>query len=220
MLPKYVEEFNNIRNDIQELSKTIIEAYRMELDGFKVRDVSKLDAAKKLLKGVDERANIIDNRIIKVFALFEPEAALLRELVALFKTTNELSRIASTGKKYATTMKVHIEEEVDLKEIESYLIHIHEAAIRAVEFAVRLEDEPQAYEEDFRQTMLEESKTDDLYAVLEKEILSKVCQGEDVTLNYINILNIARKFERVADHAANIAKLYLYAKKGGSMEIY
>ena len=35
------------------------------------------------------------------------------------------------------------------------------------------------------QTMLEESKTDDLYAVLEKEILSKVCQGEDVTLNYI-----------------------------------
>ena len=133
---------------------------------------------------------------------------------------NELTRIASTGKKYAVSMKIHIEEEVNFSDIESYLIHIHEAAIGAVEFAVRLQDDPERYEEDYRQTMLEESKTDDLYAILEKEILSKVCQGEDVTLNYINILNLARKFERVADHAANIAKLYLYAKKGGSMEIY
>jgi len=220
MHQKYVDEFNGIRNDIKELSVNIIQGYKMELEAFKERDVAKLDASKSVFKGIDTKANAIDNRIIKVFALFEPEAKLLRELVALLKTTNELSRISSSGRKYAVNMKTHIEEKVDFKGIEEYLILIHEAAVKALEYATRLDDDTEKYEEDYKKTMIQEAKTDDLYSVLEKEILSKMCQGEDLTLNYINILNIARKFERVADHAANIAKMYLYAKKGGSIEVY
>ena len=220
MLQKYVDEFNGIRNDIKELCSNIISAYKMELEGFKKRDIKALDESRKIFKAVDVKANKIDNRIIKVFALFEPEAALLRELVALLKTTNELSRIASSGRKYAANMRTHIEEEVDFGGIEEYLVMIHEAAIKALEFASRLDDDAEKYEEDYKKTMIQESKTDDLYSILEKEILAKMCQGEDMTLNYINILNIARKFERVADHAANIAKMYIFAKKGGSIEVY
>lgn len=220
MLQKYVDEFNGIRNDITELCSKIINAYKMELEGFKKRDIKVLDESRKIFKTVDVKANKIDNRIVKVFALFEPEAALLRELVALLKTTNELSRIASSGRKYAANMRTHIEEEVDFGGIEEYLVMIHEAAIKALEFASRLDDDAEKYEEDYKKTMIQESKTDDLYSILEKEILAKMCQGEDMTLNYINILNIARKFERVADHAANIAKMYIFAKKGGNIEVY
>lgn len=220
MLQKYVDEFNGIRDDIKLLCSNIIDGYKIELEGFKKRDVKVLEEAKKIFKSVDSKANAIDNRIIKVFALFEPEAKLLRELVALLKTTNELSRIASSGRKYASNMRTHIEEDVDFKGIEEYLVMIHEAAIKALEFAARLDDDTEKYEEDYKKTMIQESKTDDLYSILEKEILAKMCQGEDMTLNYINILNIARKFERVADHAANIAKLYIFAKKGGNIEVF
>ena len=220
MLQKYVDEFNGIRDDIKTLCADIINGYKMELQGFKKRDVTVLEESKKIFKTIDAKANAIDNRIIKVFALFEPEAKLLRELVALLKTTNELSRIAASGRKYANNMRTHIEEEVDFQGIEEYLILIHEAAISALEFSARLDDDAEKYEEDYKKTMIQESKTDDLYSILEKEILNKMCQGEDMTLNYINILNIARKFERVADHAANIAKLYIYAKKGGTIEVY
>jgi phosphate transport system protein len=118
-------------------------------------------------------------------------------------------------------MKIHIEEKVDFTGIEEYLLLIHEAAVSALEYATRLDDDTEKYEEDYKKTMIQEAKTDDLYSVLEKEILSKMCrQGAELTLNYISILDIARKFERVADHAANIAKMYLYAKKGGSIEVY
>lgn len=220
MLPKYVDEYSAIRNDIKDLSQKIIGAYKLQLEGFESRDITKLEESKSLLKSIDSKSNDIDNRIIKIFALFEPEAGVLRELVALLKTTNELTRIAASSKKYAFNMKIQIEEKVTFSGIEGYLTLIHKAAINALEYATRLDDDMEKYEEDYKKTMIEESKTDDLYVVLEKEILSKMCQGEDMSINFMRILNIARKFERVADHAANIAKMYLYAKKGGSMEVY
>jgi len=140
--------------------------------------------------------------------------------VAFLKTTNELSRIASSGKNYAKNMKRHIEAGIDFNGIEEYMINIHMAAISALESATDIEKDTTGYEKNYANTIVEENKTDDLFKILEKEILKKVCCKDDVSENYINILNLVRKFERVADHAVNIAKMFLYAKKGGKIEVY
>lgn len=221
MLPKYENEFNEIRGFIKELSQNILKAYRLELEGFKSRNLSLLDESREILKEIDAKANEVDNKIIKIFALFEPEAGLLRELVAFLKTTNELSRIASSGRNYAKNMKRHIESGVDFTGIEEYMINIHLAAISALEFATDIENSTAEYEKKYTDTLVEENKTDDLFKILEREILKKVCsKNSDASEKYINILNLMRKFERVADHSVNIAKMFLYAKKGGKIEVY
>ena len=220
MLTKYENEFNEIRRSIKGLSDVIVKAYLLGLEGFQDRDPAKLDESKSILKNIDVKTNEVDNKIIKIFALFEPEASLLRELVALLKTTNELSRIASGGKNYAKNMKKHIEEGISFEGIEDHMIEIHRAAINALASATDIEKDTEEYEKKYANTIVEENKTDELFAILEKEILKRVCNKEGALENYINILNIVRKFERVADHSVNIAKMFLYAKKGGKIEVY
>jgi phosphate transport system protein len=68
--------------------------------------------------------------------------------------------------------------------------------------------------------MVEESKSDDLYALMEKNILDFKILSDDFIANYAKILSTVRKLEKMADRAVAVAKLVLFAKSGGELKLY
>lgn len=222
MLPEHQKEVTEITSEILSLGRDIIEIHKESLKAFKNSDSKKLGEIKELAetKDIDSKANKIDNSIVKALALFEPEASELRSLVAMLKITNEYMRILNTAKKYSNKMKVSFENsEFNIAPIKDYITQIHIAAINSFEYAVSLvEAQDEEFDNLYRKIKIEESKTDDLLQLIEKEITSN-SQSEFI-FEYISISTVTRKLERVADHSVNIANLIYFAKKGGKLSSF
>lgn len=222
MLSKHDEKLEEIKSLLINWSNDIVKANEKVLDGFKTSMNGKCDEVLNELKDSEVRANMIDNEIITALALFGPEAADLRGLISYLKITSELLRASDQTSSFAKNIRNQLRSELNFEEFSEYIIHLHQCTIYALKYAIEGFDtvkESEA-EEILRKVKIEESKTDDMYAILEKNIMSQVCKRVDVSPDYIRALSSIRKLERIADRAVNISKLTMYEKKGGEIGEY
>jgi len=222
MLPRYESKIIEIQEMLGTLIREVIEAHQQALGSYKKRDLDGFDKVRSILKTIQQEANIIDNEIVKTFALYGPEAQELRLLISYLKMTNELIRIGEGAKKYARRMKEHCQSDCKLDDLNDIIIKLHTSSINALQYiSVCFENHEECdYGDIYRSVMVEESKSDDLHSILEKEILSRIIIEGDLSIEYVRVLGTLRKLERAADHAINIAKLMLYSKEGGEIQSY
>lgn len=222
MLPRYENKLNEIRGMISDLLSQIIRCSEETLQGFESGKNALYESGRNHLKNLQSDANRIDNEIIKTFALFGPEADELRLLVAYLKMTNELDRIGDGMRKYAKRLEEHCKSECDLSVLNSAIIQLHKTTLNALHYIHECLGSKELCdaEELYRRVMVEESKNDDLFSIMEKELLSLIISSGELSVEYVKVLGTLRKLERSGDRAVNIAALLLYAQKGGEMHIY
>lgn len=196
----------------QNLSYPLLKRHFKEL---KMRSTSHFKTAREgNLKHLSYMADSVDNNIIVALALYAPEAGELREMIAMLKATNELVRIADASKKFSKGMQEIIEAGVDISDIKQYIMEPHTISIKSIKLVI---DSFKSFSLDlYRAIHIEEEKSDEIFGILQKEILSKT-GSEESAVNYIKIIKTIKKHERVTDHCENIAKLIHYAKEGGKL---
>jgi phosphate transport system protein len=65
--------------------------------------------------------------------------------------------------------------------------------------------------------LVDSSKSDDIYAIIEKDVL-KMIQCDDVAIeDYFNLLKTIRKSQKIIDRAESIATLLVFSKLGGEI---
>ncbi len=222
MLKRYENKITEIQEMITALLEKIIVSNQLTLDAFIHDKSDEYDLVKSQLKTIQSDANAIDNEIIKTFALFGPEANELRMLVSYLKMTNEIVRIGDGVKKYARRMKEHCESECHLTPLNNTIVQLHKSTINALQYLLQCFKEFTTcnIDEYYRKVMVEESKNDDLFAILEKEIMNLIIGEKELSIEYVKVLGTLRKLERSCDRSVNIANLMLYAKEGGSINVY
>jgi len=222
MLQKYEERLVDVKKMLVELGSEITMASERALSGIENLDVSRFESAKTLLKNIEAQANTIDNEIVITLALFGPEAKDLRKMVAYLKITNEMVKIAENVRGFSKRMALHLQANAPMSSLHEYSVHLCRTSIKAVTLAIETihgagnED----LEDIYRRVKVEESKTDDLYSILEKNVLSDMVQKIDQSAEFIQILSTMRKLERMADRSVNIVQLMIFARVGGEMKTY
>ena len=175
-----------------------------------------------MLKSIENDVNEIDNEIVKTFALFGAETHELRMLISYLKMTNELVKIAEGTKKYSRRMSEHCQSECDLVPFDNVIIQLHKSALNALQYIYECFENIETcnVEENYRKVMVEESKNDDLFAILEKDIMTQIISETDLSVEYVKVLGTLRKLERVCDRAVNVANLLMFAQEGGELKVY
>lgn len=222
MLQKYEERLIDIKKMLQELGTEVTMASERALGGIENLDVSRFESARTILKNTENIANAIDNEIVITLALFGPEARDLRKMVAYLKITNELVKIAENVRSFCKRMCGHLKSDISLNALHEYSVHLCKSATKAVTLAISTIDivEKETLEDIYRKVKVEESKSDDLYSILEKNILADIAKVIDQSADYIQILSTMRKLERMADRSVNIVQLMIFARVGGEMKTY
>lgn len=217
MLPNFEQKVNEIRKDIITMGEFVLSSFEESLHGIKDEEVDHFRTAREgNIKHLTYMADSVDNNIIVALALYAPEAGELRELIALLKITNELVRIAEASKKFSRGMQEIIEGGSDISGIKQYIIELHSVSIRSLKLVI---DSFKSFShEAYRAIHIEEEKSDEIFGIIQKEVLSSLNAAE-LTATYINIIKTIKKHERVTDHCENIAKLLHYAKEGGRMGV-
>ena len=222
MSTKYDNKIDEIREKIYFLLKTITTANELSLEAFQNFDKVKYKEVQNKLDKIGMQGDAIDNEIIKTFALFGPEAKELRFLVSYLKMTSEIVRIGEGVKKYTRRMKEHSQSDCNLQPLRSSIILLHKSSINALNYILECfaKNDECNFEDNYHKVLIEESMNDDLFSVLEKEILNKIISEKELSIEYVQVLGTLRKLERSCDRSVNISNLMMYAKEGGEISVY
>lgn len=222
MSTKYDNKIDEIREKIRSLLQTITVSNELSLEAYKTNDEEKYKDVKSNLDKVGAKGDEIDNEIIKTFALFGPEAKELRFLVAYLKMINEIVLIGEGVKKYSMRMKQHAQGDCDLSPLMPSIILLHKSSINALKYILECfnQNDNCNFEDNYRKVLVEESMNDDLFSVLEKDILNQIIGEKELSTEYVKVLGTLRKLERSCDRSVNIANLMMYAKEGGKISVY
>jgi len=222
MLPRYELKLNEIRGMISTLLSQIILTSEETLKAFETDNEELYETSRSHIKNIQVDANTIDNEIVKTFALFGPEADELRLLVAYLKMTNEIDRIGDGMKKYSKRLHEHCMGGCDMSVLTNAIIQLHKTTLNALQYILECLTNMERCDADdvYRKVMVEESKNDDLFSIMEKELLTLIINSNELSIEYVKVLGTLRKLERIGDRAVNIASLMLYAQKGGELRLH
>ncbi|QEZ89974.1 phosphate signaling complex PhoU family protein [Aliarcobacter cibarius] len=219
MLKPYETKLNNVKTEIQQIGISVIEALEVCLKALNDRKIEDLSNVEISEKKILVRSNEIDNIIVSTLALYSPEAKDLRRLVSFLKITNEMVRTAANTKDFAKMFKKSYSNDLNTAIILEYAIPLLKSALLSLQTATSIIDEhdEKHIEEKYHRVVVEESKTDDLYLMIEKNILKLITQKLDLSKEYFDILSSLRRLEKIADRAVSIAKLLQFAQIGGDI---
>jgi phosphate transport system protein len=217
MLANFKDDQETIKSQVKNIGEGLVESNRLLLQAIQDCDAKNFNDAKSHITNVSQKTNDIDNEIVRILALYNPEAKDLRQVVSYFKITNELLR-ATTNTRTFIKGFTEVCDDVDIQIINEYAIPMQASTVKAVKLAISMlnmdcEDE---LKETYNEVLIEESKTDDLYEMVEKNLFKQANESDDFE-KFHNMLRALRKSEKVADRATSIANLLLYIKVGGNI---
>ena len=217
MLPNFKTNVDDIKLKITDIGNGLLEANTLILSALTDCDPQKFSDAKSHIKNIGSKTDEIDNAIIKVLALYTPEAKDLRQVIAYLKTTNELSRACSNTRSFIRGF-MGVCKEVDGVTITEYAVPMQTATIAAVRNTISMIncDDDDEIQELYNDVLIEENKTDDLYEMVERKLSLQADDDEKSFEKFHRMLRALRKSGKIASRSISMANLLVYAKIGGN----
>lgn len=222
MLERADASLKTIESEIHDILDAIIESNAKAVEAYETKEKTHYEQARSLLLTLESDADAIDDAIVMNLgnpALSESERNLL---VTHLKIVYELVRIGSSTRKYSKRIETFCTESEIICPYEPLIVPLHQSALRAL-MLIRDCFKNMAFcdvEDNYRKVMVEESKNDDLYGIVEQEILGGIQNATERSVDFVKVLATIRKLERICDRAGNIANLMIFAKTGGKLSTY
>ncbi len=209
MLTKYEEKLISINEMMLAIGQKIVKANEVIYDGLKSGDYSKFKDAKESLAGIKDEARTVDKEIVITLALFAPEAKDLKTIISYLKMTNEYLRASSNTKSFLKNFPVKTDGELHFGAIMANIILLQKASLAAIKNAVSMlsKEDQEAKEDLCVKANMEESKADDIYSLIEKDLFVEMLNAKELSQEYFQALSLIRKIEKIADRAACMASL-------------
>ena len=219
MLKPYEAKLLLIKEEILKIGADVIDSLELSLNALTQKNIGDLKNVEITEKKLQIKSNEIDNMIVTTLALYSPEAKDLRQLVSYLKITNELVRTGSNAKDFAKKFRKSYSDDLNTSIIIEYAIPLLRSSLLSLQTSISIIDETDSkhVEEKYHRVIVEESKTDDLYLMVEKNILKLITKNLDLSKEYFDILSSLRRLEKIADRAVSIANLLQFAQVGGDI---
>jgi phosphate transport system protein len=204
------QELAQLKQDLVHMATLAETAIGKAIGSLLVRDV---ELAEDVLRGdgaVNRLELDIDERCLRMLALYQPEAGDLRFIAAALKIDNDLERIADQAVNIAERSLVllrepplkplidipHMAEMVQLMLKQSVDAFVHRDTVLA------------------RAVCQRDDAIDRLDDQLFRELLTYMMENHHAITRAVNLILVSRHLERVADHATNIAENVIYLVEG------
>jgi len=216
MLSNFDTSLQSIKKKIINIGDGLVKSNELLLSALGDCDTKKFEEAKSHIKNISSKTDEIDNEIIKVLALYAPEARDLRQVVAYLKITNELSRACSNTRSFIKGF-TDVCGSIDVETINEYTVPMQASTVKAVTIAVSMIniDDVDEIQELYNEALIEESKADDLYEMVERKLSTQAAESNDFEKFY-KMLRALRKSSKIASRAIGMANLLVYVKIGGN----
>lgn len=210
-----MEELNRIRHDILAMGTRVEEDLGKALAALKMQD---LELAREVKAGdavVNAMQLKIEDQVAILIATQQPVARDLRELVTLFKVTDNLERAGDYAVHLAKTAK-KLAGEPPFRQIEQLerMAEIGQEMIRGAVAAFLDQDVDAA-----RRIAARDDAIDHEHKALVEEVLGLMRESPDLIQRATKLLTTSSYLERLGDHMTNICEAVIYMVEGRREEL-
>jgi len=218
MLPTFRTNLDEVKTKISSIGEDLVKANELILDALKDCNQERFSEARNTIKNISSRTDEIDNAIIKILALYTPEAKDLRRVVAYFKITNEVARACSNTRSFIRGFTA-VCGDLEINLINEYTLPMQASTVKAIKTSIMMINVEDADElqEMYEEVLIEENKADDLYEMIERNLVSEAENSTQSFEKFHKMLKALRKSEKIAGRANSIANLLVYIKLGGTI---
>ena len=209
MRSKFAEQLLELNKEMIEMGNKIILSIKNAIEALVARD----ENMAKAIMGSDEEIDHLQKKIEGIcFNLLiqqQPVARDLRTVTAAMKMVTDMERIGDHA--------ADISEMTILMGQNSQIDKFEHISKMATETMIMLNHSIEAYVEKSvikaKEVIEHDDIVDDLFVEAKKDVIELILNNPDEGEEATDILLIAKYFERIGDHATNIAEWVIYSLK-------
>ncbi|MGE4320528.1 MAG: phosphate signaling complex protein PhoU [Acholeplasmataceae bacterium] len=204
------ESIEILKKDVAGMADLALKNLRDGLQAFKTED---FELAKKVIKADDEVDNYeeeIAKQALKIIWKEQPVASDLRLVTGILKLITDLERIGDHASDIAE-MTLHLDETRNLRvlPITTKMAEVVEQMVlQSIKALVKVD------EEIAKKVIAQDDEVDQLFKKVIDRMTTEIKNDKIEANEAIYVLMVAKYFERVGDHAVNIAEWIIFMNQG------
>jgi len=210
MRKQFDEQLDLLNKELLEMGALIEHAIESASQALIDQDIELANKAIAFDKQVDQKERDIEALCLKLLLHQQPVASDLRQISAALKMITDMERIGDQAADISEIV-IYLAGTPYIKKLE-HLPQMAQTAIRMVTGSI------DAYiKKDLalaRQIIQMDDIIDDLFIVVKNELIERIHQNPDNGEQAVDLLMVAKYFERIGDHAENIAEWVEYSITG------
>ena len=209
MRTRYDEELKRMHDALIDMGAMIERAIGGAITALENRDIQKAKEIIAYDEEIDEQERLIEDMCMKLLLRQQPVAGDLRKISTTLKLITDMERIGDHAADISElAMMLRDLPQMNSKNLREMAVQTSAMLIDSVEAYVA-QDEKKA-----RTVIQHDDVVDELFVAVKREMIEAIRQDSDCSEAAADLLMAAKYFERIGDHATNIAEWTIYAITG------
>lgn len=210
MRNKFEQELTLLENQLLEMGTLIETAIDMAVKAFSVSDRKAAQAVGAIEERIDKSEHDIELICYRLLLQQQPVARDLRRIAAALKIVTDMERIGDQANDIANIILT-----ADSSISGRYLPHINDmAAVTNLMVRCSVESFVESDIDKAKVVISQDDTVDELFELVREEIIDLIRKDAENGSKALDLLMTAKYFERIGDHAVNIAEWAEYAVTG------
>ena len=210
MRNKFDEQLVRLNNELIEMGGLIEDAIESSVTALINQDVELAKKTISLEGEINEKEKYIENLCLKLLLQQQPVASDLRLISSALKMITDMERIGDQAEDIAE-LTVHLSRKPYIRKLED-IPKMAKAAVKMVN------DSIDAYvhkDLDLAMSVIAyDDYMDKLFDIVKERLIKLIQANTDNGEQAIDLIMVAKYFERIGDHAVNIAEWVVYSITG------
>jgi len=210
MRTRFDEQLEQLNNEMISMGSMIEQAIENAVDALIHQDVAKAIRAMEYDESINQKERDIENLCLKLLLQQQPVARDLRVISAALKMVTDMEKIGDNA--------TDISELTILMAKEPYIKKLEHIEKMAKETMIMLIQSLEAYVnkdlEKARNVIEHDDIVDELFLAIKGELIVLIHQNAANGEQAADLLMVAKYFERIGDHATNIAEWVIFSITG------
>ena len=210
MRRNFEEQLESLNNSLTEMGKLVESRIEKANKALIDQDVALAESVIAADDDIDNLEKEIESQCLRIIMQQQPVARDLRNVSSILRITTDLERIGD----HATD----ISELVLLLADKTYIKKLEHIPRMAAETANMLSESIEAFVkkdiEQAKEIIARDDLIDNLFDTVKKELIGLIKTNADNGDQAVDLIMIAKYFERIGDHATNIAEWVIFSISG------
>lgn len=210
MRNRFDRQLEQLNNELIQMGSMIEQAIEMSVSALIHQDTAKAKEAMEYDVEIDHQERDIEALCMKLLLQQQPVARDLRLISSALKMITDMERIGDQASDIAEiAIQIAVTPQVlNSTELQSMAKETTDMVIKSIDAFVNRDMELA------KKVISQDDVVDDLFLRVKQELIDIINQSRDAGEQAADILMVAKYFERIGDHATNIAEWVIYSITG------
>jgi phosphate transport system protein len=210
MRTKFDQELDKLNLELIQMGSLIENAIELSVKSLINQDLALVEKVNKLEIEIDEMEKQIESHCLRLLLQQHPVASDLRTISTALKMITDMERIGDNAEDIAEIAKYMVNQKF-IKDI----VHIPKMAEATIDMVKRSIDAFVNKDKELAEKVCaSDDVVDELLQVVKGELIEKIQEDKKNGEQAIDLIMIAKYFERIGDHAENIAEWVIFSITG------